>query len=197
MWMMTQQSSLCLKCSRRWSWKFFTPSSSRTLNLLFNVNFFQVQVIFVQWMITMHHDRTYVFTYNFKDFMNKNCCDVITRALRLTNTNSQAYHDCFWKFYQMIKLPKTIFLMCISLLSLSTQCIGTEDGCNIWGWMLCPCKLLLFGNKCLSVCCGKSGVILNVEIVDENDCSRNLWESKFEDWGGTKIIGILLRMLKK
>ncbi len=63
-------------------------------------------------------------------------------------------------------------------------------------WVFCPCKPHPFENKYHSMCCGKSGVMIYVEMVEGKDRPRELRASEFEDHGG-KTVGLLLRMLKK
>ncbi len=46
------------------------------------------------------------------------------------------------------------------------------------------------------MCCDKSGIMMNVEMAEGKDHPRELGASEFADHGG-KIVGLLLRMLKK
>ncbi len=62
------------------------------------------------------------------------------------------------------------------------------------GWVFCPHKLHSFGNEYHSVCCGVSGVMLNVELVEGKDQPAKLNNLKYNDQGG-KTCGLLLQML--
>ncbi len=146
-----------------------------------------------------YHARTNACPYNFKDFMSKKRFSTITRELRLTNNAPPTYRDRFWEVREIIKSwndhMADIFVPAWAL------CL--DESMSIWhsmytcpGWVFCPRKPHPFGNEYHSMCCGESGVMLNVEMVEEKDRPRELGQCEFEDRGG-KTVGLLLRMLKK
>ncbi len=61
-------------------------------------------------------------------------------------------------------------------------------------WVFCPSKPQPFDNEYHSVCCGVSGVMLNVEFVEGKDQPAQLNNLKYNDYGG-KTCGLLLQML--
>ena len=76
-----------------------------------------------------------------------------------------------------------------------------DESMSIWhsmftcpGWVFCPRKPHLIGNKYCSVCCGVSALMLNVELVEGKDRPAELNNLKYDDRGG-KTCGLLLRML--
>ncbi len=62
------------------------------------------------------------------------------------------------------------------------------------GWVFCPHKLHPFGNKYHSMCCGVSGVMLNIELVEGKDRPAELNNPKYNNCEG-KTRGLLLWML--
>ncbi len=64
------------------------------------------------------------------------------------------------------------------------------------GWVFCPCKPHWFGNKYHLMCCGVSGVMLNVDLVEGKDRLDKLNNPK-NNKNGEKSCGLLLWMLCK
>ena len=62
---------------------------------------------------------------------------------------------------------------------------------NCWtcpGWIFCPRKPHPFGNEYHSICCGKSGIMYWIELVEGKDCPKEIKNSRI---AGTA--GLLLR----
>lgn len=62
------------------------------------------------------------------------------------------------------------------------------------GWVFCPCKPHLFGNEYHSSCCGIKGILFAMELVEGNDCPREIGALDLEDLG--KTAGLLLHLCK-
>ncbi len=77
-----------------------------------------------------------------------------------------------------------------------------DESMSIWfqrwtcpGWVFCPRKPHPFGNEYHTACCGLSGVLFSMEMVEGKDRPRQLGPQEFDDEGG-KTCGLLLRLLK-
>lgn len=68
---------------------------------------------------------------------------------------------------------------------------------NRWtypGWVYCPRKPHPFGNEYHTACCGVSGIMFTMEMVEEKDRCWELGAAEFSVYGNTA--GLMLRMLK-
>ena len=66
---------------------------------------------------------------------------------------------------------------------------------NKWscpGWVFCPWKPHPFGNEYHTICCGESGVMFKIEMVEGNDRPREL----NRDPPNKRTVGLLLRLCK-
>jgi len=63
------------------------------------------------------------------------------------------------------------------------------------GWVFCPRKPHLFGHEYHTVCCGMSGIMFAIEMVEGKDRHQDLGPPEFESVID-KTGGLLLRMLK-
>ncbi len=151
------------------------------------------------WSTKDYDERTNACPYNLTDKMSKKRFDEITRELRFTNLNPPAYRDRFWEVRQVIQAWNDH----MADIYVPSWALCLDESMSIWhsmytcpGWVFCPRKPHPFGNEYHSMCCGESGVMLNVELVEGKDRPRELGPCKFEDRGG-KTVGLLLRMLQK
>ena len=136
-----------------------------------------VEMIFGQWRITMPAPM---------------CVLTISRISWARNTSAltRELSTHFLKSFlgslpdfQVVEWPHGRYICsCLdSLLDKSMSIWHSMDTCP--GWVFCPCKPHPFGNEYHSMCCGKSGVMLNVEMVEGKDCPREVGQSKIEDRG--------------
>ena len=63
------------------------------------------------------------------------------------------------------------------------------------GFMFVPQKPWPFGNEYHTVCCGNTGIMFAMEIVEGKDAPRSRQYQEFDDLGG-KTVGLLLRLSK-
>ena len=62
------------------------------------------------------------------------------------------------------------------------------------GWMFVPRKPKPFGNEYHTMCCGLSGVLYSMELVEGKDRPSSLGEMEFDNYG--KTFGLLLRVTR-
>ncbi len=63
------------------------------------------------------------------------------------------------------------------------------------GWVFCPLKPHPFGNEYHSACCGLSGMMFSIKVIEGKDHPNELGPPEYDDHGG-KTIGSMLHMLK-
>ena len=150
------------------------------------------------WDIHPHDEKTNPCPYRLGSLMSKKRFDAITRELRFTDCNKPTFLDRIWEVRQMIdewndnmkKIFVPSWIMCL------------DESLLIWfsmftcpGWVFCPRKLHPVGNEYHSMCCGLSGVMVAIELVEGKDRPRELGQPEYKNLGG-KTIGLLLRLLK-
>ena len=136
--------------------------------------------------------------YNFNKYMSQTRFNLITRELRFTNATRPTFTDKFWQVRQLVKAWNDHMAAVFS----SSWVICLDESMSIWtsrwtcpGWVFCPRKPHPQGNEYHSACCGKSGIMFVVEMVEGKDRPRELGVREYEsDFGKTG--GLLLRLLK-
>ena len=61
------------------------------------------------------------------------------------------------------------------------------------GWVWCPRKPWPFGNEYHSICCGLSGIMFGIEIIQGKDRPLQIHNKHFNDQGGPTV-GLLLQL---
>lgn len=76
-----------------------------------------------------------------------------------------------------------------------------DESMSIWlsrwtcpGWVFCPRKPHPFGNEYHTICCGLSGILFDLELVEGKDRPKELGDPEFVEHGNTG--GLLLRLTK-
>jgi hypothetical protein len=76
-----------------------------------------------------------------------------------------------------------------------------DESMSVWfseyacpGWMFVPRKPHPFGNEYHTACCGKSGILWSLELVEGKDWPWQLDKLDFENLG--KTVGLLLRLTR-
>jgi hypothetical protein len=119
----------------------------------------------------------------------------ITSALRFTLKQPPSFQDKFWQIRDLISTwnnhMRTIFSAAWAL------CL--DESISIWfnqwtcpRWVFCPCKSHPFGNEYHTACCGLSGIMFLMEMVEGKDHPPQVAE-RWSELG--KTTGLLLRML--
>jgi Transposase IS4 len=129
----------------------------------------------------------------FHEWMSKRRFDMILGCLDYTDKPRPAYNDKFHGVRQLIdawnsNMTATFLPSWVSCLDESMSPWTTRHTCP--GWMFVPRKPKPFGNEYHSVCCGLSGLMWGVELVEGKDSPP---ESRVPEPFG-KTCGLLLRM---
>ena len=135
---------------------------------------------------------------NLIKYMHKSRFKAITRELRFTDCEKPAFEDKFWEVRQMIEA------WCSNMAAVFhcawVSCL--DESMSIWhnrwtcpGWVYCPRKPHPFGNEYHSACCGITGIMYVIELVEGKDRPQERGSPEFEAEFG-KTGGLLLRMLK-
>ena len=124
--------------------------------------------------------------------------DAITAALSFTAASKPTYRDKFWEVRQLIVEWNKNMAEAFS----PSWILCLDESMSIWhsrwtcpGWVFCPHKPHPFGNEYHSACCGMSGLMFSVELVEGKDRPVDLGPPEFESSFG-KTGELLLRMLK-
>ena len=142
-------------------------------------------------------DRESGAPFRLNDIMSNRRFELILQSLRFTANPPPSYKDRFWEVRVMIDMWNENMKEKFSPSWVS--CL--DESMSIWfnkwtcpGWMFVPRKPHPFGNEYHLVCCGKTGVMWAIELVEGKDalptlqCSTNLLVGKTGD--------LLLRMLR-
>jgi hypothetical protein len=114
--------------------------------------------------------------YQFHDFMSRNRFNGITQALRFSNIPSSAFRDRFHEVRQLIfewntNMENKFSPSWISVVDESMSKWLSEYTCP--GWMVVPQKPHPFGNEYHTACCGKSGILWALELVEGRTIREN------------------------
>jgi hypothetical protein len=134
--------------------------------------------------------------YDLGQYMSKNRFNCITRELRFTSASAPSYRDRFWEVREMIAAwnenMKSLFLPgWVTCLDESISIWFSRYTCP--GWVFCPRKPHPFGNEYHTHCCGITGILFAMEMVEGKDRPSELGDPKFESSYG-KTGGLLLRL---
>ena len=113
--------------------------------------------------------------YRLNELMSSNRFEAIFAALTLTDKKSPPYKDRFWQVCQMIAMwnehmGKNFVPSWVSCLDESMSIWFNRYTCP--GWVFCPRKPHPYGNEYHSICCGLSGIMYAIEIVEGKDRPR-------------------------
>ena len=115
--------------------------------------------------------------YRVHVWMTKNRFECILRCLSFTLSPSPLFKDRFWEIREVIsawnsnmtKVFKSGWITCL------------DESMSVWmnkytcpGWMFVPRKPKPFGNEYHSICCGLSGVMFAIELVEGKDRPKEL-----------------------
>jgi hypothetical protein len=135
-------------------------------------------------------------SFTFNRYMSQRRFLAITVALRFTASTPPTFCDKFWEIRDLITswnaLMKDVFS--------AAWAVCLDESMSIWhsrwtcpGWVFCPRKPHPFGNKYHTACCGLSGAMFSMEMVEGKDHPPQIKE-RFSELG--KTTGLLMRMLE-
>ena len=118
---------------------------------------------------------------------------MITNALQFTDKTAPTFEDKFWEVRQMIggwnkNMTNMFHSSWVTCLDESMSIWNNKWSCP--GWVFCPRKPHPFGNEYHSICCGQSGVMFKIEMVEGNDRPPEL----SKDPPNKRTVGLLLRL---
>ena len=131
--------------------------------------------------------------FRFNDLMSGDRFEEITSNLVFTKLEPPAFIDRFWEVREMIyefnKNMAEVFM--------SGWVCCLDESMSIWtnrwtcpGWVFCPRKPHPFGNEYHTICCGLSGILFRLEMVEGKDHPKELGT----DPKNKRTINLLLRL---
>jgi len=134
-------------------------------------------------------------SFSFHRYMSRRRFVSITSAFRFTNAAPPNFRDKFWEVREMIAAWNDH----MAKIFLAAWVVCLDESMSIWhnrwtcpGWVFCPRKPHPFGNEYHTACCGLSGIMFAMELVEGKDHPPQIAE-RWSEKG--KTTGLLLRML--
>jgi hypothetical protein len=132
--------------------------------------------------------------FRFNIWMTRTRFEEILNALRFTDSPVPTYNDKFFSVRQLIaefnkNMSAQFVPSWISCLDESMCAWTSKYTCP--GWMVVPRKPHPYGNEYHTICCGISGIMYYIELVEGKDRPREL-PLQYSEKGKTS--GLLLRM---
>ena len=133
--------------------------------------------------------------YRFSIYMTRGRFEDILSSLSLTDKEPPLFIDKFYYIRQMVdcwndNMKNNFVPSWISCLDESMCTWTSKYTCP--GWMVVPRKPHPYGNEYHTICCGKSGIMYTVEIVEGKDRPKELGKLLMSEKG--KTVGLVLRM---
>ena len=138
--------------------------------------------------ITIEHGAPYRFNW----FMSLYRYEAILESLAFTGRRAPEFVDRFWEVREMIEVwnknMEDVFspgwITCL------------DESMSIWfnrytcpGWVYCPRKPHPFGNEYHDICCGISGILFRILIVEGKDKpSNDVGGREFDQFGSTTAL---------
>ena len=134
-------------------------------------------------------------SFTFNRYMSRRRFIAITSALRFTSSVPPTFRDKFWEVRDMIAAWNAH----MAKIFVAAWVICLDESMSIWhnrwtcpGWVFCPRKPHPFGNEYHTACCGLSGILFSMELVEGKDHPPQIQE-RYSEHG--KTTGLLMRML--
>lgn len=135
--------------------------------------------------------------FRLNEYMSKKRFEDIISSLRFTNVAAPTYRDKFWQVRQMITMWNRHMAEVFSAAWVS--CL--DESMSVWtskwtcpGWMFVPRKPHPMGNEYHSICCGLSGIMFGIELVEGKDRPPQRPRDEHDEKG--KTVGLLLRLCR-
>lgn len=134
--------------------------------------------------------------FRLNGIMSRNRFETILKAISYTSSTPPTYTDRFHEVRDMIEAWNANMVQNFTPSWIS--CL--DESMSVWinqytcpGFMFVPRKPWPFGNEYHTVCCGLSGIMWGIELVEGKDAPRERPKPPYENLG--KTVGLLLRML--
>jgi hypothetical protein len=135
--------------------------------------------------------------YRLNKYMSLYRFESILKSLRYTNIPSPAFKD---KFHD-VRLLIQSFNIHMSKIFIPSWISCLDESMSPWtsrwtcpGWMFVPRKPHPMGNEYHSICCGESGIMYGIEMVEGKDRPQQLGRPEHGEHGTTA--GLLLRLTR-
>jgi hypothetical protein len=135
--------------------------------------------------------------FRLHDYMSQNRFEQILEALTYTDKAPPTYRD---KFHQVRQLLAA-FSANMNEVFMASWVSSVDQSISIWtsqwtcpGFMFVPRKPHPMGNEYHSICCGESGIMYDIELVEGKDAPREQPVPEHNEKG--KTVGLLLRLCK-
>ena len=135
--------------------------------------------------------------FRLNDLMSRNRFNLILSHIAYNSSDSPPYRDKFWMIRDVISawnknMQEKFEPSWVSCLDESMSIWTNAFTCP--GFMMVPRKPHPFGNKYHTICCGLSGVLYQMELVEGKDAPPERGDPEFNNTG--KTVGLLLRLTK-
>jgi len=134
-------------------------------------------------------------SFTFNRYMSRRRYLAITSALRFTTKPAPSYQDKFWQIRDLILAWNEH----MAAIFFAAWALRLDESMSIWnnkwtcpGWVFCPRKPWPFGNEYHTACCGLSGIMFVMELVEGKDHPPQV-VPRFSEMG--KTAGLMMRML--
>ena len=147
------------------------------------------------WFSQKPVDRWIGAPYRFNDIMSGRRFEAIISALTFTAAPAPAYQDKFFEVRELIYAWNCNMLATFSPSWVSCLDESMSKWTSKWtcpGFMFVPRKPWPMGNEYHSICCGLSGIMYWVELVEGKDAPPERGPLEFAGLG--KTVGLMLRM---
>jgi hypothetical protein len=135
--------------------------------------------------------------FRLQKYMSRSRFESILSALRYTSEPPPAYKDKFHQVRQMLKAWNDNMFDVFTPSWVSCLDESMSPWTSRWtcpGWMYVPRKPHPMGNEYHTICCGVSGIMFNLELVEGKDKPPQ-HTLAYDDIGG-KTVGLLLRLTR-
>ena len=122
----------------------------------------------------------------------------ILSHLCYTDDSAPTYKDRFWEVRKMVKKWNDHMLDIFTASWISCLDESISIWTNRWtcpGWTFVPRKPHPFGNEYHTICCGETGILYEMEMVEGKDMPKEIKEAR-KVKRGEETIGLLLRLTR-
>ena len=135
--------------------------------------------------------------FRVNQYMSRNRFNFILSKIAFHKIDPPPFRDKFWLVRELIDAWN--FNMDVVFSSSWISCL--DESMSIWtnaftcpGFMMVPRKPHPFGNEYHTICCGLSGIMFQIELVEGKDAPVERGQPEHNEMG--KTVGLLLRLTK-
>ena len=136
--------------------------------------------------------------FRFGKYMSRNRFEALLRSLRYTADDPPPYVDKFFEVRAMLKA----FNEHMAAVFIPGWITCLDESMSFWtnkytcpGFVFCPRKPWPFGNEYHTICCGLTGILFSLELVEGKTRPKDMRKPEYDDRGGPTV-GLLLRLTK-